>query len=88
MRLLREIHERGYDGGYSILTDYLRDVRPLPERQFEIRFVTLAGYQAQSGFTSFKVCFEDQPQQPRHITAQLLRPAMRVGALGIEPDET
>ena len=34
--LLREIRERGYDGGYTIVTDYLRDVRPLPERHFEV----------------------------------------------------
>ena len=54
-------------GWLRILTDYLRDVRPLLERHFEVRFETPAGYQAQADFASFKVCFEDQPQRARRI---------------------
>ena len=37
-RLLREIRERGYRGGYTAVTDFLREVRPAPIPPFEIRF--------------------------------------------------
>lgn len=42
-RLLREIQAMGYAGGYSGVTDFLRDVRPSSELGFERRFETPAG---------------------------------------------
>ena len=42
-RLLREIRERGYNGGYTAVTDFLREVRPAPSPSFEIRFETPPG---------------------------------------------
>ena len=40
-RLHREIRERGYCGGYTAVTDLLRDVRPPAARRcFEVRFET------------------------------------------------
>ena len=35
-RLLREIREHGYAGGYTAVTDLLREVRPLPTPPFEV----------------------------------------------------
>ena len=49
-RLLREIRERGYQGGYTRVTDFLRDVRPAPSRSFEVRFETPPGHQGQADF--------------------------------------
>ena len=37
-RLWREVRERGYSGGYTAVTDVLRDIRPAPLPSFEIRF--------------------------------------------------
>ena len=37
-RLLREIREMGYEGGYTAVTDFLRDVRPSRQVRFERRF--------------------------------------------------
>ena len=34
-RLLREIREHGYTGGYTAVTDFLRDVRPPASPDFE-----------------------------------------------------
>ncbi len=34
-RLLREIRKRGYEGGYTAVTDFLREVRPAPVPPFE-----------------------------------------------------
>jgi len=46
-RLLREIREQGYLGGYTAVTDFLREVRPATVSAFERRFETPPGRQAQ-----------------------------------------
>ena len=53
-RLHREIKEMGYSGAYSTLTEYLRLNRPDVPRQFERRFETLPGEQAQADFAEFQ----------------------------------
>ena len=60
-RLLQEIRDQGYQGGYSILVDYLRTIRPKPPVEFETRFETPPGYQAQVDFAEFKVSFTSEP---------------------------
>jgi len=49
-RLLREITALGYTGGYSAVTDYLREVRPALPQPFERRYETDPGQQAQVDF--------------------------------------
>ena len=66
-RLLREIQAQGYEGGYSRLTDYLRDIRPQPNSGFEHRFETAPGEQAQVDFAQFKTAFTEAPNQLRII---------------------
>jgi transposase len=46
-RLWRELKERGYQGGYTAITDLLRELRPPPRPGFEVRFETPPGAQAQ-----------------------------------------
>jgi transposase len=66
-RLLREVREMGYAGGYSRLTDFLREVR-LPRRPvFERRFETPPGKQGQVDFAEFKVAFTDTPGVVRKV---------------------
>ncbi|WPY96518.1 IS21 family transposase (plasmid) [Limimaricola variabilis] len=60
-RLLREIRGMGYDGGYTAVTDYLREVRPGRIKPFERRFETPAGRQSQVDFAQFRVEFTDEP---------------------------
>lgn len=66
-RLLRELKERGYVGGYTAVTDFLRDVRPTSEQGFEVRFETAPGEQAQVDFAQFQVIFTDEPLTPRIV---------------------
>jgi transposase len=66
-RLLRELRERGYQGGYTAVTDFLRDVRPVPDPHFEVRFETAPGEQAQVDFAQFNVVFTDEPETPRVV---------------------
>lgn len=66
-RLLRELRERGYRGGYTAVTDFLRDVRPVADPHFEVRFETPPGEQAQVDLAQFHVVFTDEPETPRII---------------------
>ena len=56
-RLHRELRELGFSGGYSTLTDYLREIRPPVFSGFEHRFETPPGQQAQVDFAHFKTVF-------------------------------
>jgi len=66
-RLLREIREMGYEGGYTAVTDFLREVRPPRQTQFERRFETPPGRQAQVDFAEFTVAFTDEPGVVRKV---------------------
>jgi transposase len=66
-RLYRELKELGYRGGYTAVTDFLRDVRPPAERGFEVRFETGPGEQGQVDFAQFQVVFTDEPTTPRVV---------------------
>ena len=66
-RLLRELRELGYEGGYTAVTDFLRDVRPSVDTKFEVRFETAPGDQAQADFAQFQVVFTDEPTTPRIV---------------------
>lgn len=49
----REIRELGYEGAYTAVTDFLREVRPARHAPFERRFETPPGKQAQVDFAEF-----------------------------------
>jgi len=66
-RLLREIKDRGYTGSYTTLTDYLRSIRPAAPPQFEKRFETPAGQQAQVDFARFSTRFRSEPEVERVV---------------------
>ena len=66
-RLLREIRQHGYRGGYSILADYVHTVRPAAEVDYEIRFETPPGWQAQVDFAHFEMEFLAEPDLRRRL---------------------
>jgi transposase len=66
-RLFRELKERGYRGGYTAVTDALRDLRPPAVPPFEVRFETPPGAQAQVDFGQFQVAFADEPGVTRIV---------------------
>jgi transposase len=66
-RLLREIRQMGYEGGYTAVTDFLREVRPAAPRPFERRFETPPGRQAQMDFAEFAAEFTDEPGVVRKV---------------------
>ena len=60
-RLHRELTARGYRGGYTAVTDLLREIRPVVPPPFELRFETPPGQQGQVDFAQFQTEFTDQP---------------------------
>jgi transposase len=66
-RLLRELREHGYDGGYTAVTDTLRELRPAPLPAFEVRFETPAGAQAQVDFAQCQLQLTDEPAVTRIV---------------------
>ncbi|MCK1554485.1 IS21 family transposase [Bradyrhizobium sp. 177] len=67
VRLWRELKERGFAGGYSVVRDRVRELRPSRPTAFEVRFETPAGEQAQVDFARFEVEFVDQPGVKRIV---------------------
>jgi transposase len=66
-RLHREIRELGYGGGYTVVKDFLREVRPRQSAGFEVRFETPPGRQAQVDFAHFRTVFTDEPDAERIV---------------------
>ena len=52
-RILREIEERGYPGSYTILKDYVRQVKGAKPKPAFVRFETAPGEQAQMDWSDF-----------------------------------
>ena len=66
-RLLREIRELGYAGGYTAVKEILRELRPATPVPFEVRFETPPGRQAQVDFAHFRTVFTDEPTTERVV---------------------
>ena len=66
-RPLRELRERGCEGGYTAVTDALRELRPTQLPAFEVRFETPPGDQAQVDFAQFQLQFTDEPAITRIV---------------------
>ena len=64
-RLYRELRDLGYSGGYTILTEFLCEIRSAAAPEFEVRFETPPGRQAQVDFAHFRTVFTDEPGAER-----------------------
>ena len=61
VRVFEEIQAVGYDGGDSILKDYVRTFRPKPVRRPHLRFETAPGVQGQVDLSPYTVVFASGP---------------------------
>ncbi|MGB5988098.1 MAG: IS21 family transposase [Desulfobacterales bacterium] len=57
VRVYEELRENGFDGGQSIVKDYLRKVRPRPKKEPVVRFETTPGHQGQMDWSPYTLTF-------------------------------
>jgi transposase len=57
VRMFEELKEAGFDGGITILRDWLRWLRPRPKREPEVRFETSPGQMGQMDWSSYTLAF-------------------------------
>ena len=61
VRILEEIKAVGYQGGYTILKDYVRTLRPKSRRRPHLRFETEPGVQGQVDLSPYTVLLGETP---------------------------
>jgi transposase len=59
--ILRELRELGYTGGYTILKDFVKRIRPRKQRRAHLRFETAPGEQGQVDLSPYTVPMGGQP---------------------------
>jgi transposase len=63
VRVFEELTANGFDGGRTIVTDYLREIRPQPKKQPVVRFETQPGYQGQMDWSPYTLNFTRSGRQ-------------------------
>jgi len=71
-RLLREIREEGYEGGYTILKDYLIQIRPIEQPLAVYRYETKPGHQAQVDWGECGEAFLDGKNRKLHCFSMVM----------------